>query len=263
MIFLQTEPHASVQFHHRLIVEDNADVTLIEEYISAVPYSAQVVTTIEASCGACIHFYKIQDEHCASSHAAAVNVEQRQDSYFECFTLSKGAKTSQEQRKVDLVAPGAECRLWGLYTLTQDDQQMGHELQVNHSANHGTSHMFYKGILDKKSRAAFSGKVHVHPGVTRTSVSQTNHNVLLSTQAEIRTEPQLEIYADDLKKCTHGVTVGQLDERALFYLRSRGIDPQDAKKILLDAFMHDVIHAIPQDSIRRYIHDRFVEHAAL
>jgi Fe-S cluster assembly protein SufD len=122
--------------------------------------------------------------------------------------------------------------------------------------------MLYKGILDKKSKAVFNGKVVVHPHAQQTNSSQTNHTLLLSNDAEVNTKPELEIYADDVK-CTHGATVGQLDMESLFYLRSRGMDKDTALRTLLGAFACEVIGKISNEKIRQYIQSRVENYVEL
>jgi Fe-S cluster assembly protein SufD len=122
--------------------------------------------------------------------------------------------------------------------------------------------MLYKGILDKKSQAVFNGKVYAHAGAKQTHAVQANHNLLLSSVAEVNTKPELEIYTDDVK-CVHGATVGQLNEDALFYLRARGVEKEAALKILSQAFIAEVIHAIADPVIKNYIQQRVIKHAIL
>jgi Fe-S cluster assembly protein SufD len=120
---------------------------------------------------------------------------------------------------------------------------------IDHRRPHGTSHQLYKGILDGKSRAVFNGKVFVHKGAQQTDARQTNRNLLLSNEARVDTKPQLEIFADDVK-CAHGATVGQLEEEELFYLASRGLDPDIARNLLTYGFAEEVISKIKIDSIK-------------
>ena len=126
---------------------------------------------------------------------------------------------------------------------------------MNHLAEHGASSMLFKGLLDKKSRATFNGKVYVHPRAQHIRAQQANHNLLLSPHAEVNSKPELEIYADDIK-CAHGATVGQLDAESLFFLRARGIDKELAIDLLTQAFSAEVFNRIENAAVRRYVEDR-------
>jgi len=139
--------------------------------------------------------------------------------------------------------------------LNQDQQHVDHHLHVDHLASHGASSMLYKGILDKKSRAVFNGKVYVHPATKQISAHQANHNLLLSNEAEVNSKPELEIYSDDVK-CTHGATIGQLDHESLFYLTSRGIEKNEAHKLLIRAFAEEVYSKMDDVMIRQYVQKR-------
>jgi Fe-S cluster assembly protein SufD len=147
---------------------------------------------------------------------------------------------------------GAECSINGFYVLNHDGQHIDNHIQIDHIAPHGNSKMMYKGILDKKSHGVFNGKIFVHPGAQKTQSNQANHNLLLSSSAEMDTKPEFEIYADDVK-CAHGDTVGQLDTESLFYLRSRGIDKDAALKLLTRAFADDVMSRITHPAIAQYM----------
>ncbi|MGI9503204.1 MAG: SufB/SufD family protein, partial [Geminicoccaceae bacterium] len=132
-----------------------------------------------------------------------------------------------------------EAQFNGLY-LTRTGQHIDNVLKIDHTAPNSVSDQYYKGVLDGRAKAAFAGKIHVHQAAQQTNAYQTNNNLLLSPDAEIATKPELEIYADDVK-CSHGATAGELDERELFYLRSRGLDPETARTMLTFAFADEVL----------------------
>jgi Fe-S cluster assembly protein SufD len=252
ILFMNTMPTA---VRNIFLIEENAEVSIVEEYTSAENSFTNALTEIHLENNARVRFHKIQEEHLSATHVANIFIQQQQDSCAELFFLSKGAKLEREDVHINLSARGAECHLLGLYALMHDNQHVDHHLAVEHLAEQGTSSMLYKGILDKKSRAVFNGKVYVHPHAQHTHSYQANHNVLLSKDAEINTKPELEIYADDVK-CTHGATVGQVDTEALFYLCSRGIDKDTALRILLEAFADEVLSKISHKQIREYIQQR-------
>jgi Fe-S cluster assembly protein SufD len=131
-------------------------------------------------------------------------------------------------------------------------QLVDHHTRIDHAKPRGTSREYYRGVLDGAARGIFNGKVVVHPDAQHTDAEQSNHNLLLSKAAEVDTKPQLEIYADDVK-CAHGATVGQLDENMIFYLRSRAIEPEVAKALLIYAFAHDIIGRIRLDPLKHRV----------
>ena len=136
----------------------------------------------------------------------------------------------------------------GIY-LVDGDNHIDHHTTIEHKESNCTSNEHYKGILDGNSRGIFNGRIHVHPDAQKTDAIQNNQNLLLSDDAIIHTKPELEIYADDVK-CTHGATVGQLDDKAMFYLRTRGINKKDARKLLMRAYVGEIIEKISNESIR-------------
>jgi len=152
---------------------------------------------------------------------------------------------------VKLAGEGLECVLNGLY-LTRGDQLADHHMIVEHAQPHCASHEYFNGILDDKSRGVFHGRIYVHPAAQKTDAKQTNKNLLLSDSATANTKPQLEIYADDVK-CTHGATVGQLNRESIFYLRSRGMSADTARRMLIHAFAGEIIDRIQSEPARAVI----------
>ena len=167
---------------------------------------------------------------------------------FSSHCISLGAAIARHDVNATLDGEGGDAILNGLYMLS-GAQLCDTHMQVEHRQPHCSSHELYKGVLEGKSRGVFSGKIHVHPGAQKTDAKQTNRNLLLSKDALANSQPQLEIYADDVK-CTHGSTVGQLDADAVFYLRSRGIGVDAAKSLLTYAFASDVVERIAIDAVR-------------
>jgi Fe-S cluster assembly protein SufD len=133
-----------------------------------------------------------------------------------------------------------------------DAQHMDNFMRVEHAQPHGDSRQFYNGILNDKSTAVFAGRIIVHPGAQKTDAKQTNRNLLLSTESHVDTKPQLEIYADDVK-CTHGATIGQLDEQAIFYCQARGISRDSARSLLIHAFAGESLTRMKNAAIRAYM----------
>lgn len=264
-IVFYSSSEAPLRVHPRniYILDEGAEATIIEEYISDTDNNiTNVLTDINVKTNARLNFHKIQDENLSSAHLANIFIHQEQDSRVELFSLAKGARFSRDDVSVSLVERGAECHLAGLYMPHHDEQYIDNHLHIDHAAEHGTSSMLYKGILNKKSCAVFNGKVYVHPNAQNINALQSNHNLLLSKDAEVNTKPELEIYADNVK-CSHGATVGQLDAEALFYFRSRGINKDGAMKLLLNAFADEVLSKIKHSDIRLYIQERVGSYVAI
>ncbi len=178
---------------------------------------------------------------------------QARDSRLASFSFATGAALSRANIYTSLAGPGAEVMLDGLY-LVDGTQHVDHQTRIEHIAPNCASHEVYKGILDGAAHGVFNGKVYVHPEAQKTDGKQTNNNLLLSADAQVDTKPQLEIFADDVK-CTHGATVGRLDDIALFYLRSRGIAGRSARTLLTYAFAADVLQRIADPTVRDALQD--------
>lgn len=254
-IFLSTEQNNVLTCPRNIIVAGaNSKATLIEEYVAenAENYFTNACTFLFPDENAQLNYYKLQSESMTATHISTLFINQKQDSKVSSFHLATGSRLAREDILVTQKERGAECYLNGFYNLSEDNQHIDNHLHVDHIAALGTSSMQYKGVLDKKSRAVFNGKVHVHKNAQQINANQSNHNLLLSKQAEINTKPELEIYADDVK-CTHGATVGQLDAESLFYLRARGIEKNRAIELLTHAFIADVINKIEHRGIRDYV----------
>ncbi len=254
-VYLNTAEKNTVSCPRNIIhVEENSQITIIEEYVGETGnhYFTNAVSEIYAENNARVYYHKIQNESSEATHIANLFLHQKQDSQVKTHTLAVGANLAREDVHVDLRERGAECSLNGFYCLTRDNQHIDSHIHVDHRAAQGKSRMLYKGILDKKSHAVFNGKVFVHKNAQQNNAHQANHNLLLSSLAEINTKPELEIYADDVK-CTHGATVGQLDAESLFYLRSRGIKQNEALRLLTYAFAGEVIDHITDKMIQAHV----------
>ncbi len=258
-----TKENATTHPCNKIMVGENSQVTIIEEHVSdgASNYLTESVVEIYAKKYACVNYYKLQNEDLTATHTAETYVEQEQESCVKTFFVSQGAKCARENLRINQCAAGAKSYLYGLYHLTCDQQTLEQHVHVDHKATQGMSAMLYKGVLDKKSRAAFTGKMQVHAGVLRIQAHQANHNLLLTREAEVTTKPELEIYAEDVK-CTHGATVGQLDDDALFYLTARGIPHDQARKLLTRAFLDEIIDKIENSFVKQYMQTR-VNHEVL
>jgi Fe-S cluster assembly protein SufD len=250
VLFVSTTADAAAHPRNLIVAEDGAQASVVEHYagLDADGYLTNAVTQIFAAGNAAVTHCKIQQEAPRAFHVGGIHVAQSRASRLESHSIALGALLARNDITTSFDAAGCEAMLNGLY-LVGGRQHVDHHTRIDHALPHGTSREYYKGILDGASRGVFNGKVIVHPGAQRTDAHLANHNLLLSSTAEIDTKPQLEIDADDVK-CTHGATVGQLDDAQLFYLRARGIDEAMAKTLLTYAFAHDVIERIRIASLR-------------
>jgi len=252
-LYLNTETSGFAAHSRNIIkIDEQSQVTILEEHVGqqADDYFTNVQTDIYAGRGAQVDYHKIQNESKSAVHIAQTFIYQQQDSQVNLTSLSDGARLARDDIYLRLSEQGASVSLKGFYALNQDDQHCDYHIHADHLAAYTMSEMHYKGILDKKSQAVFNGKVYVAADAQKIQSNQSNHNLLLSTQAQVATKPELEIYADDVK-CAHGATVGQLDKDALFYLQSRGIDEKTALQILNRAFAADVLDKVKHPAIAR------------
>lgn len=234
---------------HVMVVERHAKASVVESYVALadVPYFTNAVVEAFVEDGATLNVVRIQRESRLAQHIGTVEARQGRDSHFLTFTFQTGAALSRSNVYTVLGGEGCGCTINGLYML--DGEQHGdHQTRVEHVKENCFSREAYKGLIDDRAHGVFNGKVYVHPEAQKTDGKQTNHTLLLSEQAQIDTKPQLEIFADDVK-CTHGATVGRIDETALFYLKSRGVGKVLAKQLLMYAFAADVLETIENPTI--------------
>jgi len=246
----------AIHLRHGISLGRNAEAVVIEHFsgIESGAGLTNVVTSIRLKAGARLSHYRLQMEGCGQFHIGRTEVRQAGKSHYESCSVAMGAALSRSDIHVDLCEEGAECALYGLYR-TGGDQHTDHHTRVDHRQPDCSSREVYRGILGGSSRAVFNGQVVVHDGADGTDARQANHNLLLSRAAEIDTKPELEIYADDVK-CSHGATVGQLDDDAMFYLQSRGIDTPMARSMLTFAFADDVIRRMDLPAVRAMLEER-------
>jgi len=242
-----------IQPRNLFVAEKNSQVTIIEHYVSEEEsiYFTNAVTEIVAEENAVVDHIKLQEESKKSFHIARMEVDQERNSNFSSHSISTGGDLTRNEFNARFNDEGGECTLNGLFMIDGSQLFDAHTL-MDHAKPNCNSHEHYKGILDDKSRGVFNGKVVVRQDAQKTNAFQENNNILLSDEALMNTKPQLEIFADDVK-CSHGATIGQMDDDAKFYLKSRGIGEEASKGILLHAFASDVVTSIKIESIRNYI----------
>lgn len=243
--------------HHRnlFVVGKNASAQVIICDHTLAPHMFLTNSVTEAYTGenANLDILRLQNEHNNSCQVTNTWITQERSSRCQHSTITLHGGLVRNNLHVKLTGEGAESNALGLY-LTDKMQHVDNYTVIEHISPNCTSNQHYKGVLDDTSTGAFNGKIHVYPDAQKTAAFQTNNNILLSDTARMNTKPQLEIYADDVK-CSHGATVGQLDEEALFYLQSRGIPKEESRLLLMDAFADGVISRIEQTVLQIRIRD--------
>ena len=258
LLFVSTSAEATVSHPRVLIVAEEGSVaTVIESYVSPSEdvYFTNAVTEVFAAEGAVLDHYRLQEESERAFHIATTEVHQQRKSNYTSYAISLGGRLARHNLNVAVSDENIETTIDGLYVVTGDQHTDNHTV-IDHQKPHSNSHQLYKGILDGRGRAVFNGKVFVRKGALLTDAQQLNKNLLLSSQAHVDTKPQLEIFADDVK-CSHGATVGQLEDEELFYLASRGLSADKARALLTYGFAEDVISKIKLKSVREQL-DRLV-----
>jgi Fe-S cluster assembly protein SufD len=226
---------------------------VVEDYVSVksgVMFS-NVVTELVVGEGAVVAHYMIEREDMQALNVSTLRIQQERNANVESHSVLLGGALVRNNVHPVLAGEGGECLINGLY-IGKGRQHMDNYMLVEHAKPHCNSRQFYNGILDEQAHGVFHGRIIVHKDAQKTDAKQTNRNLLLSDEAQIDTKPQLEIYADDVK-CTHGATIGQVEENALFYLRSRGLDEAAARRLLLYAFASECLDRMRTGPVRTYL----------
>lgn len=232
--------------------DDFAEVTFIDQTISLgeTPYLVNKVVELKGGINTRLNYYRLQNEGKNVIEVSNVETNIQKDARFTSVNISLSGDLVRNNLSLNLQGSNSEGNMFGIFLLNGKTHVDNHT-NVDHTIPHAESHELYKGILADQSRGVFNGKIFVRQDAQKTNAFQQNNNILLSEDAIINTKPQLEIWADDVK-CSHGCTVGQLDEEALFYLQARGIDKMQAKGLLLYAFAGEVLEKIQEESFRNY-----------
>jgi Fe-S cluster assembly protein SufD len=255
-----SEPTA-VHPRTQILVGRNAQCTIIETYKGTGQYLTNAVTEIIACEGAIVDHYKVQLESPEAFHIATMYASLERSATFTSHSIALGGALVRNDTNATL-SEGTEATLNGLYVVN-GHQHIDNHTEIDHAKPHGTSHEVYKGILDGKATAVFNGRIIVRKDAQKTDSKQTNKNLVLSDDAVINTKPELQIFADDVR-CTHGATIGQLDEESLFYMRSRGIGREQARSLLTYAFAQDILDRIKVPTLKEHLEkvlfEKFHEH---
>jgi Fe-S cluster assembly protein SufD len=253
LLFVASGHGTAIYPRNIFILGEGAHATVIEHYFGMLEAHnfTDAVTQISLDAGAQMQHCKLVQEGKDAFHVAGIHAEQAAGSRFVSHSFALGGRLARNDITSRLNGAECHCSFDGLYLL-DGKQHADHHTRVDHFAPSCASREYYRGILDGESHGVFNGKVVVHPHAVKTDAHQSNRNLLLSRQAEVDTKPQLEIFADDVK-CTHGATVGQLDDDSLFYLRSRGIDADSARSLLIYGFANDIIGRVEVPEMRTRI----------
>lgn len=254
LIFLTTD-NASSEFHLRnlVVAGANSKASLMQSFVSLGEPSAfcNVVTELVLKEGANLNNILYQDQSAMAWHIGLTEARLGRDAQLDSFVLSTGAKLARNEIRLSLDGEGADCSINGI-SLVRGRQHCDNTTDVNHKTSRCHSRQIYKNVLDDHAHTVFQGRIHVVPYAQQTDAQQMNRNLLLSRNAQADSKPELIIHADDVK-CGHGATVGDLDEDALFYLRSRGISPEDARNLIVHAFASELVEELPEGEIRLYL----------
>ena len=227
----------------------NSKLTVLESWTGTqADYFNNGFTELHVADNAHVEHLKFQDEHAGAFHVGAVHATMGRDAHMAHHSIALGGRIARNNLCAHLNGTGVEAVFNGLY-LPRTGQLIDHHMVVNHAQPYCNSHEYFNGILDDDARAVFHGRIHVHKGADKTDAKQTNKNLLLSDNATVNTKPQLEIYADDVK-CTHGATIGHMNDEQIFYLRARGLNEVTARHMIMHAFAGEIIERIECISAR-------------
>jgi Fe-S cluster assembly protein SufD len=241
-----------------IITGGGSHVKIIESYHSLTGdvNLTNVVNEIVLGENSTVELSRLQDENMDSFHINRTQAEQKKGSTFTHYSVTLGGKIVRNDTNTVLNGENCTGNLYGLY-LTENSQHVDNHTLIDHAKPHCQSNELYKGVLNDRSRGVFNGKVFVRKDAQKTNAYQSNKAILLTNEATVDTKPQLEIYADDVK-CSHGAAIGQLDDEAVFYLRSRGISEDMAKTVLIRAFANDIFETIENEALHSYLNNLVV-----
>jgi Fe-S cluster assembly protein SufD len=263
LLYVSTATDEPLMTHPRnlIVAEEQSQIAVVEDYVSLSKGGVafcNTATELVAAESAVVSHYMVERENTDAFNISTLRIQQAKSANLATHSVLLGGGLVRNNVHPVLAGEGSECLINGLF-VGNGKQHLDNYMLVEHASPHCDSRQFYNGILDGASHGVFHGRIIVHKDAQKTDAKQTNRNLLLSDDAQIDTKPQLEIYADDVK-CTHGATIGQIEENALFYLRSRGIDEAGARNLLLLAFANECLDRMREDSVRDYLRDLIDTH---
>jgi Fe-S cluster assembly protein SufD len=261
LVFMASGNAAPWVCHPRnlIVAGEASQIAFVETFIGSddAVYLTNTVTEVAAGPAAVIDYYKIEGESPQAFHVGMINAHLDRDASLTSHSISFGGSLVRNDLNVRLASEGANCTLNGLFA-ADGKRLVDNHTRIDHLRPHATSRELYKGVLAGNSEGVFNGAIAVHENAQKTDAVQYSKNLLLSRQAQINTKPQLEIHNNDVR-CFHGATIGQIDEDAVFYLKSRGIAEDGAKGILVRGFVGEIIEAIRVPAVRDRLEHRLDE----
>ncbi|MEZ4752807.1 MAG: Fe-S cluster assembly protein SufD [Bdellovibrionota bacterium] len=255
---------SSIATHPRIILELEANTksTIVESYYGAgAGYFTTALTQVKLGAGAYCDHYRIQDESLDAFHFSSLRIEQADKSIFRTHSFAFGSATARSEVWPVLNGSELDSTLNGLNVLS-GKQHVDNFTVIDHAQPNSESHEHYKGVYSDQSKGVFSGTIIVRPDAQKTNAFQSNNSILLSDRAQAHSKPQLKIWADDVK-CSHGATIGELDEEGMFYLISRGIDKEQSRNILIRAFANEIVGQVKLEALREPLLARIAEKLAV
>ena len=258
VVYVSTTAGPATVSHPRslIVAEENSQATIVESFVGveAGTYFTNAVTEMSAGENASIDHYKVVNEAADAFHVGTLQIHQQRSSNVSSHTVSMDGRLVRNDINTLMVGEGCECTLNGLY-MVDGERHADNHVVVDHAMPHCSSRQVFKGVLDGRGRGVFSGRIIVREDAQKTDAKQTNMSLLLSDQAQVESKPQLEIFADDVK-CTHGATIGQVNEEAVFYLQSRGMSERAARSLLVYAFARESVDRIRLGPLREQLAER-------
>jgi Fe-S cluster assembly protein SufD len=256
LLFLAVPDAATGNLWHPrnvVVLEEGAQASVVESYVGLGDgiYWTNAVTEVVVGENATADTYRIQRESAGGYHTATTQSYQERSSNYSLITFTFGAQLSRHDINAVLDGEGADCTVDGL-SMLRDEQHTDYHTTLEHAKAHCTSWEYFNGVFDDRSRGVFTGRIVVKPGAQQTDSKQTNNNLLLTERARADSQPQLEIYADDVK-CTHGATLGPIDEENLYYIQSRGLPREDARMLLTYGFGSEILSNVKHEELRKHL----------
>ncbi|MGI9284625.1 MAG: Fe-S cluster assembly protein SufD [Pseudomonadales bacterium] len=244
----------SVRQRLLVVLETGSTATVIEHFVSTEEQQSSFVngvTELQVSHGAQLNHYRLHLEEEHSIHIGGVYAQLQRDARLESFLLGLGSQLKRIDLRVQHQGPGSHCQLNGVY-LPREHQHIDVHSTIEHEAPYGTTEEVFRGIIDDHATAVFNGRIHIHPHAQQTLAELSNKNLLLTNTATVNTKPELEIYADDVR-CAHGATVSQIEDQALYYMESRGIDRKEAEVMLSFGFINELLNKLSLEPIQKLL----------
>lgn len=253
VLISENDTASSASTRVEINVGKGSTLTVIEHYLGRGNVLASASTQINAAANSTVQHYRLQSENASTLHIGKLEIHQQRDSRVSSYQVMQANTLRRNDVRIWMHEPGADLKLRGIF-IAREKTHVDNQVCVEHAAPHCTSDQIFKGIAGESGKAVFNGRIHIHPGAKGSDAKLNNNNLLLSNGAEIDSKPELEIYNDDVK-CAHGTTIGQMDHQQMFYLQSRGITLDNAKKMLGIGFINELLLAFPNERVAQWARD--------